>query len=251
LEYQLHTSQLNKSQLHKLSTNLSPERIKHFRKDNGWSQDLLAKASGLSLRTIQRAEKDGNSSAETQLALAAAFDISPQELFFVSSTPDVNWKRKNIMQSFLALFVACAAIGMLFILGGEPRLFADTPSGLYLLLIMFSGTIIAFGFHGLIKSLTGLSYIFANEIAHSPATEFLAVIYKKQITFLYGGAFIGLLIGIISIHGNFTHIDTKFGFHAAYAVCLLVLLYAAIIAEGILRPLATKLEHRDLATKFD
>ncbi len=72
----MHTKQLNK-----LSSNLSPERVKHFRKDNGWSQELLAKASGLSLRTIQRAEKDGNSSAETQLALAAAFNISPKELF--------------------------------------------------------------------------------------------------------------------------------------------------------------------------
>jgi len=256
LEYQLHTNQLNKSQLskgqvNKLSNHLSPERVKHFRKDNGWSQELLAKAAGLSLRTIQRAEKDGNSSAETQLALAAAFDISPQELFHVSSNPDVNWKRKNIMQSFLALLVFTAAIGMFFILGGEAKFFADMPSALYLLLIMFSGTIIAFGFGGLIKSLRGLSYIFANDIAHSPATEFLAVIYKKQISFLYGGAFIGLLIGIISIHSNFNHIDTKFGFHTAYAVCLLVLLYAAIIAEGILRPLTTKLEHRDLATKFD
>ncbi|WDE04707.1 hypothetical protein SG34_025830 [Thalassomonas viridans] len=49
--------------------NLSPERIKYLRHDNDWSQELLAKASGLSLRTIQRAEKEGNSSQETQLAM--------------------------------------------------------------------------------------------------------------------------------------------------------------------------------------
>ena len=35
---------------------ISPEKIKHFRKENGWSQEVLAKASGLSLRTIQRIE---------------------------------------------------------------------------------------------------------------------------------------------------------------------------------------------------
>jgi transcriptional regulator with XRE-family HTH domain len=225
--------------------------VKYFRKDNGWSQELLAKASGLSLRTIQRAEKDGNSSAETQLALSAAFDISPKELSFVSSNPDVNWKRKNIMQSFLALLVACAAIGMLFILGGELRFFADQASAIYLALIMYSSTIIAFGFSGFLKSITGLSYIFANEISHSPATQFLAIIYKKQITFIYGGAFIGILVGMISIHANFEQIDTKLGFHTAYAVSLLIILYAAIFAEAILRPLATKLDHRDLATKFD
>jgi len=237
--------------LQTLGSHLSPERVKYFRKDNGWSQELLAKASGLSLRTIQRVEKDGNSSAETQLALAAAFNKSPQELFPVSSNPDVNWKRKNIMQSFLALLVFTGAIGMLFILGGALTMFADSASAVYLLLMMCSSTVIAFGFHGLMKSIIGFSYIFATDISHTPATEFLAVIYKKQINFLYGGAFIALLIGIISINANFEHIDTKYGYHSAYAVCMLVLLYAAIFAEGVIRPLAIKLEHRDLAQNFD
>jgi len=234
-----------------LSTHLSPERIKHLRKENGWSQELLAKASGLSLRTIQRAEKDGNSSAETQLALAAAFDISPQELFPVSSTPEVNWKRKNIMQSFVALMVVVGAIVMLFMLGGQLEYFMDWASALFLILLMYSGTVVAFGSHGFVKSITGLGYLFANDISHSPATDFLAEIYKKQIQFIYGGAFIGLLIGVISIHSNYTNIDEKFTVHAAYAVCLLVVLYAAIVAEVLLRPLATKLSSRELATRFD
>ena len=233
-----------------ISTHLSPERIKYLRKENGWSQELLAKASGLSLRTIQRAEKDGNSSPETQLALAAAFDISPQELFPVSSTPDVTWKRKNIMQSFLALLVVAGAIVMLFLLGGELKLFLDWVSAVYLILMMYSGTVIAFGSHGLVKSIAGLSYLFANEISHSPATDFLAEIYHKQIQFIYGGALIGFLIGIIAIQGNYAHIDGEFTVNAAYAVCLLVLLYAAMIAEAILRPLATKLSNRALADKF-
>ncbi len=237
--------------MQQLSNNLSPERVKFYRQENGWSQELLAKASGLSLRTIQRAEKDGNSSVESQLALAAAFDLSPKALSSVSSNLDVNWKRKNIMQSFLALLVICGAILMLFILGGELKIFADLVGGIFLLLMMYSGTTIAFGSHGLIKSVSGLSYLFANDISHSPATQYLAIIYKKQITFIYGGALIGLLIGMISIHGNADFIENNLNFHTGYAVCLLVVLYAAIFAEGILRPLSTKLESRDLATKFD
>jgi len=236
--------------LQNLSTNLSPDRVKQHRKDNGWSQELLAKASGLSLRTIQRAEKDGNSSPETQLALAAAFNVSPQELFPVSSTPDVNWRRKNIMQSLFALLVVCGAVGMLFILGGELGMFIDSASGIYILLMMYSSTIIAFGTHGLAKSITGLSYLFASDISHSPATEYLAIIYRKQIRFLYGAAAIGLTVGVIAINSNFDVIESKFGLAASYAVCLLVLLYATIFAEVILRPLATKLESRDIASKF-
>jgi len=239
---------LQTNQARKLSSNLSPERVKYFRKDNGWSQELLAKASGLSLRTIQRAEKDGNSSAETQLALAAAFNISPQELFPVSSNPDVNWKRKNIMQSFLALLVVLGAIVMLVLLGGGFSMFMDAASIVFIILFMYSATIIAFGSHGFIKSIKGLSYLFASDISYSAATEYLALIYKKQIYFIYGAAVIGLLLGSIAIH---TNVDESIIFHRAYAVNLLVLLYAAIIAEGILRPLSTKLEHRDLATKFD
>lgn len=239
----MHTNQLNK-----LSSNLSPERVKFFRKDNGWSQELLAKASGLSLRTIQRAEKDGNSSAETQLALAAAFNISPKELFPVSSTLDVNWKRKNIMQSFLALLVVMGAVIMLGVLAGNLTMFIDIASILFVLLFMYAATVISFGTLGLIKSIKGLSYLFANEISPTPATEFLSIILKKQIFFIYGAAFIGLLLGSIAIHAN---VEESIVFHRAYAVNLLVLLYAAIIAEGILRPLAAKLEHRELSAKFD
>lgn len=239
----MHTNQLNK-----LSSNLSPERVKFFRKDNGWSQELLAKASGLSLRTIQRAEKDGNSSAETQLALAAAFNISPKELFPVSSTLDVNWKRKNIMQSFLALLVVIGAVIMLGVLAGNLTMFIDIASILFVLLFMYAATVISFGTLGLIKSIKGLSYLFANEISPTPATEFLSIILKKQIFFIYGAAFIGILLGSIAIHAN---VEESIVFHRAYAVNLLVLLYAAIIAEGILRPLAAKLEHRELSAKFD
>ncbi|MCH2055477.1 MAG: helix-turn-helix domain-containing protein [Thalassotalea sp.] len=39
---------------------ISPEKIKYFRKQNGWSQEVPAKAAGVSLRTIQRIENDAN-----------------------------------------------------------------------------------------------------------------------------------------------------------------------------------------------
>jgi len=225
------------------NANLSSDKIKFLRKDNGWSQELLAKASGLSLRTIQRAEKDGNSSIETKLALAAAFNISPNELEVVSSTLDVNWKRKNIMQNLLALLVVLGAVILLLLLAGNINMFADAASALYLVLFMYSGTVVAFGAHGLVKSITGMKYLFASDISQTPATSYLAEIYKKQISFLYGGALIGLLIGSIAIHTNVTE---DIVFHRAYAVNLLVLFYAALFAEGILRPLACKLKIRHL-----
>jgi len=54
--------------------------IIQLRKDRGWSQEKLAAISGLSERTIQRIEKEGNCSLDSKMALACAFEIAPQEL---------------------------------------------------------------------------------------------------------------------------------------------------------------------------
>jgi len=45
-----------------------------------WSQDQLAKASGLGLRTIQRLESEGRGSQESIRALAAVFEVTPEDL---------------------------------------------------------------------------------------------------------------------------------------------------------------------------
>lgn len=248
MKYEVNTLEYH---LQNLSSNLSPERVKYFRKDNGWSQELLAKASGLSLRTIQRAEKDGNSSVETQLALAAAFDISPKALSPISPSINVHWKRKNMMQSIVALIVVCSSIIMLFLLAGNIKLFMDLYSILFLVLFTYSSTVIAFGSHGLFKSIKGLRYLFASEISPSPASEFLSLILKKQIIFIYAGSFIAALIGIIAIFSSEEAISSDHIFYSVMAVNVLMILYAAIIAEGILRPLATKLQSRDLLTMSD
>ena len=47
-------------------------RVRALRERKSWSQEHLARASGVSERTIQRVEADGIGSAETRLALAAA-----------------------------------------------------------------------------------------------------------------------------------------------------------------------------------
>lgn len=223
---------------------ISADKVKSLRLDNGWSQELLAKASGLSIRTIQRVEKEGGGSAETQLALAATFNISPKELFVISSTLDVNWKRKNIMQSAFAMSIVIGVIVMLIKLAGgfAANAYFDAASALFLILFIYSATVIAFGAHGMTKSMLGLRYLFTSEISQTPASQYLAYILNRQIYFTYGGAFIAVLIGSIAIHSN---VSEPLVFHRAYAVNILVLLYAAILAEGIFRPLVAKLDHRE------
>lgn len=55
-------------------------KIQELRSVNCWSQEELASASGLSVRTIQRVEKSGTASLETTKALASVFELTPGEL---------------------------------------------------------------------------------------------------------------------------------------------------------------------------
>ncbi|MFK7865090.1 MAG: helix-turn-helix domain-containing protein [Pseudohongiellaceae bacterium] len=54
--------------------------VKELRLEKAWTQEQLAIATGVSLRTIQRAEKDGSCSLETTQALAAVFGVEAAQL---------------------------------------------------------------------------------------------------------------------------------------------------------------------------
>jgi len=60
--------------------NVNATTIKTLRKQKLWSQDELAMACGVSLRTIQRAEGQGEASADTLKALASALEVAVQTL---------------------------------------------------------------------------------------------------------------------------------------------------------------------------
>ena len=56
--------------------NVKPGSIIRFRKNHNWSQDELAIAAGLNLRTMQRIENEGSASLASVKALAAALDVT-------------------------------------------------------------------------------------------------------------------------------------------------------------------------------
>ena len=44
---------------------ISPQKVKMLREERGWSQEHLGEVAGVSYRTIQRIEKDGQCSLES------------------------------------------------------------------------------------------------------------------------------------------------------------------------------------------
>lgn len=59
---------------------VNADLIVKLRKERSWSQDELAIASGLNLRTVQRVEKYASASLQSKKALAAALDIDARDL---------------------------------------------------------------------------------------------------------------------------------------------------------------------------
>lgn len=59
---------------------INAKLVHAVRRQRAWSQQHLADASGLSLRTVQRVEKTGQASPDSIKALAAAFGISAGDL---------------------------------------------------------------------------------------------------------------------------------------------------------------------------
>ncbi|NVJ71403.1 MAG: helix-turn-helix transcriptional regulator [Alphaproteobacteria bacterium] len=60
--------------------------IRDMRRSRGWTQQHLADACEISLRTVQRVEKDGSAAHETVQGLCAVFSVSPEVL--LADQPD-------------------------------------------------------------------------------------------------------------------------------------------------------------------
>jgi len=72
---------------------INAQLVQALRKRKSWSQEELATAAGLNLRTIQRIESDGVASLQSRKALASAFAIEVNEL-------DLQEKEKQVMRTF-------------------------------------------------------------------------------------------------------------------------------------------------------
>jgi transcriptional regulator with XRE-family HTH domain len=86
--------------------NINATLVKQLRLEKSWSQEELAIATGLNLRTVQRIEKEATASLQSKKALASVFgvavkDLEQKELPVIQKyeykTLDIEWK-----QGFLA-----------------------------------------------------------------------------------------------------------------------------------------------------
>jgi transcriptional regulator with XRE-family HTH domain len=96
---------------YKMEMKINSQKVISERKNKAWSQQHLADASVVSLRTIQRVENNGTGSLETIKSLASCFELDVNELY-ENDTRTETRANKNPAKSKLA--VACSLIIALF-----------------------------------------------------------------------------------------------------------------------------------------
>ncbi len=86
-------------------------KLVHLRRENLWTQEDLAAASGVSVRTIQRMERDGRGSVESWKAIAAAFEVTAESLLLKPSHVIENVKHQegDMKRAITGAVLGCAS----------------------------------------------------------------------------------------------------------------------------------------------
>lgn len=224
---------------------ISAEKLKRVRLLHNLSQELLAKQSGLSLRTIQRLEREGGGSAESLHALCATLNISAEQLQQHSTPLQARWQRTTIISRLLMFILLFAA---LFGLMGKAsatsiHIYLDLMSLVILFSFLTLSTLVCFGFKGLLKAVVGLKYLASSQLYQQAASRDLTQLYTSIYKNCYCAAALGSLIGLVSLLDSFAASGDSSRFFTGLQVLSILWLYAAIIAECLLRPLIYKLKH--------
>ncbi len=101
-----------------MDTTINGALVKTLREKNAWSQDQLAQAAGLSLRTIQRIEKSGAASMDSRAAIAVVFNMEAEHLCEALVSPTDKRFVKGLAWGVGGHIVGlvCAYVGITFAL---------------------------------------------------------------------------------------------------------------------------------------
>lgn len=217
--------------------NISGDKIKSLRIDHGWSQDRLAKVSGLSLRTIQRIEGGDSCSVESKLSLAATFEVSPQNLCDEQVQTVVA---DELDMSRLSAFVlVLSTLGCLLWLSGGAKIFFDPISLCTILLLAPSLTILSKGFSNTVNCLLLLRWLYVKPALGTGMANCVRTLHKL-ILHLYACSAIACLLSLIGLLSQSDITSEHIGNYLA--IVILPVLYAAILAELVFRPIKFKAE---------
>ena len=151
---------------------ISSTVIRRLRTERGWSQEQLATASGLGLRTIQRVEAEGKAARETRVCLAATFNLPITDLLEEPGNGEALKPATSTRRYRIALVIAaCTALPALL---GSLGMIANTLASVCMM------ATIALSMYG------GFGWYFTGATPHASRTK-----RYVQITFIAAAIFCG------------------------------------------------------------
>lgn len=100
--------------------NSTGSKVKAIRESKVWTQQHLAEAAGLSIRTIQRIERGESFSNESILSIAAALDIDIQEIIEVREIMDDLQKVKRMINKGVIIHASLWVLFSAYLLATYP-----------------------------------------------------------------------------------------------------------------------------------
>lgn len=95
----------------------------------GWSQEDLAAAAGISVRTVQRIETEGKGGMESAKAIAAAFDVRIDKVY----EPYITLRElfKVMFKTLWPVIIAVAVIGTALLLALHYKFIGEPEAAFY------------------------------------------------------------------------------------------------------------------------
>ena len=220
----------------KISTN----RLKNLRAENGWSQEQLAEISSISQRTIQRIEKDGNCSPETQMALASALNISPSELLdeYRSEIGNGIFNIGGIMGGLILMTLLITIVAWEW---NDVSVFVNGWLFSFVALTVISLSLLTNGFLRTFSAFIVIKWLFKEPENAKSAQQILPVL-RRLIVYSYSAGVFWCLTEIVEA-GHYS-INNQAGNNmvSEIMVSFLSILYGVLLAEFLFRPLKNRLE---------
>ncbi len=220
----------------KISTN----RLKNLRAENGWSQEQLAEISSISQRTIQRIEKDGNCSPETQMALASAFNISSSELLDEYKN-EIGNGVLNIGGIIGGLILISLIITIVAWEWDDISVFVNVWLFSFVALTVLSLSLLANGFEKTLRAFSVLKWLFKEPIDAKDTQQLLPVL-RRLIIYSYSAGLFWCLTEIVEAGYYSINAESGNNMISEAMVALLSVLYGVMLAEFLFRPLKNRLE---------
>jgi DNA-binding XRE family transcriptional regulator len=222
---------------------ISVEKLKALRLYNGWSQERLAEISGLSPRTIQRIEGGLPASLETQLSLASALGVALPQI--VEEEEIVIGKGGVNIAGISGLVICFAMMYWQFYLPGTP--FFDGVSVLLVVGLVFGMAAIAMGLKQTLSAFSAMQWVFVLPKQQAGLQGYLPKL-NRIVFYCYSAGALSSLVGVIAVLMTPTAVNLNDPLAPlnpmlmGFGISLLTLLYGAMFAELIIRPLKHQLE---------